>query len=44
MTKILNIAKKEKLKLLKIAQRFRLFYKKKHVGHFGDISIFSFWQ
>ena len=44
MTKILNIAKKRKIKIIEdCAEALGSYYKKKHVGHFGDISTFSFF-
>ena len=44
MTKILNIAKKNKIKIIEdCAEALGSYYKKKHVGHFGDISTFSFF-
>jgi len=44
MTKIINIAKKRKIKIIEdCAEALGSYYKNKHVGHFGDISTFSFF-
>lgn len=44
MDKILKIAKKYKLKVIEdCAEAHGVFYKKKHVGNFGDIAAFSFY-
>ena len=44
MDNLLKIKKKYNLKLIEdCAQAHGAFYKKKHVGNFGDISTFSFY-
>lgn len=44
MTRILKIAKKRKIKIIEdCAEALGSYYKKKHVGNFGDVSTFSFF-
>ena len=44
MTRILNIAKKRKIKIIEdCAEALGSYYRKKHVGRFGDVSTFSFF-